>query len=284
MTAAQAVAETCAALRQAGIAEAQREAELLVAAALGVERAYLIAHPETPLSAQHCMRLHRWIRRRAAREPLAYITRRVWFYGLRLHIGRGALIPRPETEHLVEQFLQWAQRHEFAHTPMLVDAGTGSGAIAIACLLHAPRWLAVGIDCSRLALRIAARNRRAFKLQQRLLLVQGDWLTPLRPHSVDAVIANPPYVLPDEWDSLQPEIRLYEPRQALLVPPDDPLRPYREIAQAARRVLRSPGLLVFETSPRLAPHLASHLPAWGFAQTFTCTDYSGALRVVGATV
>ncbi|MCS7301587.1 MAG: methyltransferase, partial [Fimbriimonadales bacterium] len=169
-----------------------------------------------------------------------------------------------------------------ARAGVLVDAGTGSGAIAIACLTHAPHWRALGIDRSRRALHLAVLNRRCYKLEPRLTLIQGDWLSILRPRSVGAVLSNPPYVLPDEWDALQPEITRYEPREALLVPADDPLQPYRQIAEGARAALQPSGLLAFETSPRLAPLLAEQLPHWGFDAPQVRRDYSGAERVVYA--
>jgi release factor glutamine methyltransferase len=129
---------------------------------------------------------------------------------------------------------------------------------------------------------LAQANRRALGLQSRLMLVQGDWLRGLRTGAVDAVLSNPPYVLPDEWDALQPEITRYEPKGALLVPADDPLRPYRRIAQGAHRSLRLGGLLAFETSPRLAPLLAEQLPVWGFPSPHIVRDYAGDARVVWA--
>jgi release factor glutamine methyltransferase len=304
MTVGEAIAWVGARLQAAGLSEPQREAQALVAACLGWERARLVAHPEARLSALQAHRLERWARRRAQREPLAYLTRRAWFYGLELTVGRGALIPRPETELLVEVFLGWAGslppsfrfpplrevpparrgnlKEGVSCSPILVDAGTGTGAIALACLMHAPRWLGVGIDRSRRALRIAQANRHALGLQARLMLVQGDWLRGLRTGSVDAVLSNPPYVLPDEWDALPPEVSRYEPRGALLVPAGDPLRPYRRIARGAHRSLRPGGLLAFETSPRLAPLLAEQLPAWGFPSPHIVRDYAGNARVVWA--
>jgi release factor glutamine methyltransferase len=328
MTVREAIARVGTRLQAAGLSEPQREAHALVAACLGWERARLIAHPDARLSARQVQRLECWARRRAAREPLAYLTRRAWFYGLELIVGRGALIPRPETELLVEVFLGWAkekpltpspsptgwarggnaltpspsptgwergaefslsrkagegdQGGEGSNFPILVDAGTGTGAVALACLTHAPHWLGIGIDRSRRALRLAQANRRALGLQSRLMLVQGDWLRGLGRGVVDAVLSNPPYVLPDEWDALQPEITRYEPTGALLVPADDPLRPYRRIAQGAHRSLRLGGLLAFETSPRLAPLLAEQLPVWGFPSPHIVCDYAGDARVVWA--
>ena len=329
MTVGEAMEWAGARLHAAGLPEPLREAHALVAACLGWERARLIAYPDARLSAQQARRLHSWVRRRAAREPLAYLTRRAWFYGLELTVGRGALIPRPETELLVEVFLGWArggnaltpspsptgwarggnaltpspsptgwergaefslsrkagegdQGGEGSNFPILVDAGTGTGAVALACLTHAPHWLGIGIDRSRRALRLAQANRRTLGLQSRLMLVQGDWLRGLGRGVVDAVLSNPPYVLPDEWDALQPEITRYEPTGALLVPADDPLRPYRRIAQGAHRSLRLGGLLAFETSPRLAPLLAEQLPVWGFPSPHIVRDYAGDARVVWA--
>jgi release factor glutamine methyltransferase len=310
MTVREALEWAGAQLQAVGLPEPLREAQALVAACLGWERAQLIAHPDALLSARHARRLHSWVRRRAAREPLAYITRRVWFYGLELMVGRGALIPRPETELLVEVFLGWAAnlppslrfpplregnqpdsvppasrgnlKEGVACSPILVDAGAGTGTIALACLMHAPHWLGIGIERSRRALRWAQANRRRLGLESRLLLIQGDWLQGLRAGSVDAVLSNPPYVLPDEWDALQPEITRYEPKSALLTPADDPLRPYRRIARGARCALRAGGLLALETSPRLAPLLAEQLPAWGFRQPRIVCDYAGIMRVVWA--
>ncbi len=279
MTVADALGWAQRLLQGAGLHEARREAEILLTACVNRERAWLIAHPDAVLSSLQRRRFEGWVRRRARREPLAYITRRAWFYGLELTVGRGVLIPRPETELLVEVFLRWAA-HSKAGSPILVDAGTGSGAIAAACLQHAPQWRGVGIDRSCRALRTAQVNRRKLGLTARLMLIQGEWLSALRPRSVNAVLSNPPYVLPDEWSALQPEITQYEPRMALLVPADDPLMPYRRIAHDARQVLRSPSLLAFETSPRLAPLLAEQLPRWGFANPQVVRDYSGAERVV----
>jgi release factor glutamine methyltransferase len=311
MTVREALEWAGAQLQAVGLPEPLREAQAVVAACLGWERAQLIAHPDAPVSARHARRLRSWVRRRAAREPLAYITRRVWFYGLELMVGRSALIPRPETELLVEVFLGWARGSltpdpsptqwerganfplarfagegdtggEGNGSPVLVDVGTGTGAIALACLRHALHWLGIGVERSRRALRWAQANRRRLGLESRLLLIQGDWLRGLRAGSVDAVLSNPPYVLPDEWDALQPEITRYEPKSALLTPADDPLRPYRRIARGARCALRTGGLLAFEASPRLAPLLAEQLPAWGFRQPRIVCDYAGVMRVVWA--
>jgi release factor glutamine methyltransferase len=248
-------------LQEAGISEPRREAELLLAACLKRERAWLLAHPEWQLRARELRRFERWLARRAKREPLAYITHQRWFYGIPLYVARGALIPRPETEQLVELFLHYARQNPVG---ILVDAGTGSGCIALACLLNAPGWRAIGIDRSRRALRIAARNRDRYGLNHRWLLLHADWLTPLQPASVDVILANPPYVLPHEWETLQPEITRYEPKRALLVPQADPLCAYRQLVQQAAVALKPSGWLAMETSLTLADSVRDLLAQQGY--------------------
>jgi release factor glutamine methyltransferase len=269
-------------LELAGVPDARREAELLLAACVGRERAWLVAHGEEPLEPRAQRRLMRWLSRRAKREPLAYITHRRWFYGVEFYVARGVLVPRPETELLIEQFLIWAQAR--GQSGVLVDAGTGSGCIVLACLLNAPSWRGIGIDRSRRALRIAARNRAQLGLDDRCLLIQADWLTALRPACVDAVLSNPPYVLPEEWHLLESEITRYEPRCALRMPRADPLRPYRQLIEQASEVLNPSGLLALETSPALIEKVSALLEAHGFQQVQIASDLAGQPRVVSAIV
>lgn len=283
MTLQQALQEAQRWLAESGVPEPQREAWILLSALLHQPRAWVMAHPDACLTPSQCRKLLGWLRRRAQREPLPYITHRRWFYGLELVIRRGVLIPRPETELLVERFLEWA-RSELAlpqeATPILVDAGTGSGAIAVACLMNTPDWLGIGVDRSLRALRVAERNCRKFGLQSKLLLAQMDWLSAVRPESVHAVLSNPPYVLPDEWDRLQPEITRWEPKTALLAPQDNPLLPYQTLAQQAMHVLTRDGLLLVETSPRLADSVRDLLKDCGYRQVRIHTDLAGQPRAV----
>ncbi len=271
-------------LAEAEVPNAEREAWVLLSALLNQPRAWVMAHPEFVLSPAFQRKLTRWLQRRARREPLAYITHRRWFYGLELEIRRGVLVPRPETELLVERFVQWATSIECplgrGQGGVLVDAGVGSGAIAVASLVHLPHWQGIGTDISPKALRVAQLNRARFRLGERLLLTRMRWLSGLRPQSAHAVLSNPPYVLPDEWDALEPEIRLWEPRTALLVPAKDPLRPYRVLATQATQVLIAGGLLLLETSPRLAPEVQTLLENTGYRQVRASRDLAGHLRLV----
>ncbi len=280
----QALRLACDQLSAAGIPNAEREAWILLGALLNQPRAWVMAHSEFVLSPTHQRQLTCWLRRRARREPLAYITHRRWFYGLELEIRRGVLVPRPETELLVERFVQWATSIECPlprnHGGVLIDAGIGSGAIAVACLVHLPHWRGIGTDDSIKALRVAQRNRARFRLEGRLLLARMHWLSGLRPQSAHAVLSNPPYVLPDEWDTLEPEIQYWEPRTALLVPAKDPLRPYRALATQSAQVLEAGGLLLVETSPRLAPEVQALLEHMGYRQVRTDNDLAGHRRFV----
>ncbi|MFQ3610592.1 MAG: peptide chain release factor N(5)-glutamine methyltransferase [Fimbriimonadales bacterium] len=264
-------------LRSVQLPDAEREAILLVACALGVDRSYLMAHPEQPLTPAQWARLERWTRRRCRREPLAYITGRRWFYGLELVVARGVLVPRPETELLVEMFLEWARSKP---SGILVDAGVGSGAILWACLHHAPNWWGVGVDRSWRALRVAQRNQRRLSLMGRSVLVCADWLSALRPHSVDAVLSNPPYVAPEELEGLEPEVALWEPRSALVDPSGDPLRPYQQLARSAREVLKSGGLLAMEISPAIAEGVQDLLRELGYGAVQVRHDLAGLPRGV----
>ncbi len=278
----QAVAHAHEVLARAGIEEPLREAFLLVSECIGQERAWVMAHPDAEVSPKEQKRLACWLRRRARREPLAYITRHRWFYGLNLTVGRGVLIPRPETETLVETFLEWTKQYSTDKTPLLVDVGVGSGAVMVACLWHAPEWHGVGTEVSWRAIRIAKRNCRKFALSRRAWLVQTRWLDSLQNACADAVLSNPPYVLPDEWANLAPEIRLWEPQEALLVASDDPLNSYRSLSQSAWRVLKPEGLLAVETSPRLVEKVVALLQGQGYQKVQVVPDLAGHPRVVKA--
>lgn len=283
MTLQQALHDTQQRLAKSGVPDPEREAWILLSTLLHQPRAWVMAHPDAYLTPSQYRKLLGWLRRRAQREPLPYITHRRWFYGLELVIQRGVLIPRPETELLVERFLEWARLESTlpkGTRSTLIDVGTGSGAIAVACLTHAPDWQGIGVDRSVRALRVAERNRRKFGLQDRLLLAQMDWLSAIHPESVHAMLSNPPYVLPDEWDRLQPEITRWEPKRALLVPQDNPLLPYQTLAQQAMQVLTRDGLLLVETSPRLADSVCNLLKDWGYRQVRVHADLAGQPRAV----
>ena len=234
--------EAAARLSEAGVDSPRLDAELLLAHALGRDRAYLLAHPEQPLSPKQSTRFDALVARRAAREPLAYITGRRWFFGLEFEVTRDALIPRPETETLVEMALDWLARRDDREQPRVADVGTGSGAIAVSLAMHAAVEI-VALDASFAALRLARANARRHRVAARIHFVQGDLLAPLAA-TFDLIVANLPYIPTADLAHLMPEVRDYEPRSALDGGPDGLRVIERLLAQAPARLKKGGALLL----------------------------------------
>lgn len=196
---------------------ASLDAHVLLAAALGVERAHLLGYPEQPLTDAQKQRFDDWVARRAAGEPVAYILGRRGFYDLDFEVTPDVLIPRPETELLLEQALAFA-----AGKPGLtaVDVGTGSGALAVTLAAHAPGAMVYAVDISPAALAVARRNVVRNGVAERVTFLQGDLLQPLIDWGlhVDLVMANLPYIASDEARAL--DVSRYEPMLALDGGPD----------------------------------------------------------------
>ncbi len=217
-------------LAEAGIESPRLDAEVLLAHCLDVDRGYLLAHPTQALTPEQSVRYGELISRRAGREPLAYLTGRRWFYGLDLLVTPAVLIPRPETELLVEMALGWLGLHR-PHGAAVVDVGTGSGAIAIALAVHtSPRVLIFASDISEPALAVAQANARRY-CPSRITFLSGD-LVALPAGPVDLILANLPYVAEAERSALMPEVRDHEPPGALFAGGDGLRLIERLLAQA----------------------------------------------------
>jgi release factor glutamine methyltransferase len=257
-------------LREAGIEEPRAEARLIVAAATGLDRAQQLTHGDRQVLPEAALAL---ARRRAAREPMAYILGRREFWGLDFRVGPGVLVPRPETETLIEAVLQAPPARD---APLrLLDLGTGSGCLLLTLLTLYPDAIGIGIDRSAAALAWAARNRAALGLDARALFVQGNWLDAVR-GPFDLVVANPPYIAPDE--PRDPETG-HEPESALLAGADG-LDAYRAIAPAAATALRPNGLLVLEIGATQRAAVTAILAAAGFADIDCRADLAGRPRAV----
>jgi release factor glutamine methyltransferase len=202
-------------LRRARVADASVEAELLLGHVLGMSKTRLYTEPERSLTSAETQRLRGLVRRRLDREPAAYILGHCEFYGIDFYVDSGTLIPRPETELLVEEALELAHRisHQGKQT-IIADIGTGCGAIAISLALALPRARIYATDISPSALKVAEVNCRRHRVNRRVELLQGNLLEPL-PRAVDLVVANLPYVKDCEFRDLSPEVREYEPTVAL---------------------------------------------------------------------
>ncbi|HOQ99163.1 MAG TPA: peptide chain release factor N(5)-glutamine methyltransferase [Anaerolineae bacterium] len=248
LTVQAALRDGTARLAEAGVEEARLDAEVLLAHALGVGRAYLFAHPERCLSPEEAAAWQGMLERRRQREPVAYIVGTKEFYDLELAVDRRVLVPRPETEMIVERVLEFAAEHPVR---TVWDVGTGSGALALALAQHLPQAHVVGSDVSPEALQVAAENRRRLGLEGRVELVESDLLAEAR-GPIDVVVANPPYLPSDEYRAAMPEVSQYEPRLALDGGPTGLDAVARLLAQAA--ALRpQPALLLVEIGAEQGP-------------------------------
>jgi release factor glutamine methyltransferase len=246
MLSGEALAQAATQLRNEGVESPRLDAELLLAHVLGVNRAAILTWPDRPMTPKQLTRYRDLVARRAAREPLAYIVGHRAFYDLDFVVDARALIPRPETELLVEHAVRTARRIAAeAGTPLrLADVGAGSGAIAVTLAVHLPEATIYALDDSAEALTLTAENARRHRVTDRVHPLQGDLLSPL-PQPVDLITANLPYVATAEWEQLPPEIRIYEPRAALDGGPDG-LTVIRRLLTMADSYLRSGGALLLE--------------------------------------
>lgn len=202
-------------LREAGIADASVESELLLGHVLGMSKTQLYTEQERSLASAEIKRLWRLVQRRLDHEPTAYILRHCEFYGIDFYLDCRTLIPRPETELLVEQAMEFAQRIFHPGKQITIaDVGTGCGAIAVSLALALPEAKIYATDISASALQVAEINCQHHGVSGRVELLQGNLLEPL-PQPVDMVIANLPYIEDSEFKNLSPEIRNFEPTIAL---------------------------------------------------------------------
>jgi release factor glutamine methyltransferase len=218
----------------------RRDAEVLLAHVLGCGLTALLTHPERILSPAETNQFETLVLRRVASEPVQYITGVQEFFGLEFEVSRDVLIPRPETEHLVEAVLA---RFERESEPRIVDVGTGSGAIAVALAYALPRARLTALDLSSAALAVARRNAQRHGVMERITLLQSDLLSAVESSEFDAVVSNPPYIAAGEM--LEPQVFEYEPHAALFAGPTG-LEVYERLIPQARRVLKPDGRLMLE--------------------------------------
>jgi len=266
---------------------------------LDCDRAYLYAHPERELTAEELQRYDEALARRASGVPAQYITGHQEFWGLDLIVSSAVLIPRPETEHVVEVVLGLVSRaeskerqeqkqeprtgvsapHELPHNLRIVDVGTGSGAIALALAKELPLAEIRATDISAEALEIARANAARHELTSRITFHQTDLLGGLPHGEFDFVVSNPPYVGESEEDSVQLEVRKFEPRNAVFAGPTG-LEVIERLIPQAREALRPGGWLVFEISGTIAEGARRGLEGW--AEVGITNDLQGIARVAVA--
>jgi len=268
-------------LSDAGIPNAENEAIWILEFALGTSRLALRLEGSRTISPREQDRVMELFARRAAREPLQYILGSQEFCGLEFLVDRSVLIPRPETELLVEQVVQ----HNFrTWPPIIADIGTGSGCIAVAVARALPTAVLYATDRSPAALRVAEHNAARHGVKDRVQFLLGNLLEPLRAHGLEgkvaAVVSNPPYIPDGELLELQPEVRMFEPRLAL-VGGMDGLEFHHQLLGSAMEFLAPGGLLVLEVGQGQAGPLSEIAVAHGgYVQDGLVRDAAGIERVV----
>lgn len=280
-TLASGVAAAASALAPALGVDARREAETLTLVCLGLPRSALVTAPGRPLDAAEVGRLDRWIERRSGGEPLAYLAGEREFWSLPLRVSPAVLVPRPETELLVERALAAGDARTDGGEAVVtvLDLGTGSGAIALSVAAERPAWDVTAIDRSAAALGVARGNAARLGLG-RVEFLQGDWFAPLADRRFAVIASNPPYVAADdpvlEGDSLR-----HEPREAL-TPGMDALAALHAIVDAAPRHLLPGGALLLEHGATQGPAVRARLAARGYAGIVSHRDPAGHERVTEA--
>jgi release factor glutamine methyltransferase len=247
LTIAEALREAATRLRVAGVAEPRREAGSLLSHTTARDSAFLIMHADELLTAAQLSTFRAFIARRAAGEPFQYIAGRQEFYGLEFEVNSDVLIPRPETELLVEVALELLKGTD---VPLVCDVGTGSGCIAITLLHERADAHAFALDISPEALRVAARNAARHGVSERMQCLVSDCFEALRGDEhggirFDLIASNPPYIAEAELAELQREVREHEPRSAL-TPGDDGLSVIRRLLTQAPRFLKPGGRMLLE--------------------------------------
>lgn len=256
-------------LEDASIAVPRLTAEVLLAHAMRRERVYLFAHPEQELAEVEWLHYGRYLHERLKGKPTQYITKRQEFYGREFRVTPDVLIPRPETEHVIEVALQMPAKR-------ILDIGAGSGAIATTLALETGAQV-YATEISPAAAAVAADNAR--RLGARVGIVVCDLLTAIAPHSIDLLVSNPPYVPLRERDGLQREVRDFEPHAALFGG-ESGFEIYDRIVADAPRVLRPGGGLVMELGFGVVCHVEELLKSWSDIQIHP--DLAGIPRVIAA--
>lgn len=253
-----------------------------MAHALGVQRLDLYLQFDRPLDESELDTIRELIRRRGAREPVAYLVGEREFYSLPFLVDARVLVPRPETEHLVEVAVAALGS---AEAPLFCDVGTGSGCVLVAVAHELPQARGIGIDLDAGALEVARTNAEKNQVLERVEFLEGDLLGPLTGHAasghLDAVLSNPPYIVRGD-PSLEAGVRTHEPDLALYVPAQDALDFVRRLAEAAAQVLKPGGLLAIEVGQGGAPGAQEILAAHGYTDLSVKPDLAGIDRIVSA--
>lgn len=269
-----------------GEREAQAIVFMLLEDGYGMSRTDVLCGALETLSDRQCSSVEADMKRLESAEPVQYVTGKAYFCGRKMKVCRGVLIPRPETEELcrwvVQSVKESAVTTSFPETFSILDVGTGSGCIAVTLSLDLPHTHVSAWDISPAALQIAAGNAKS--LGADVAFSQQDILHPsVKSDCWDVIVSNPPYVLQNESSSMEPNVLKYEPREALFVPDDDPLRFYRAIVDYAENCLRTGGTLYFEINPMVVEGVMTLFVDDLWKESVVRKDQYGRQRMVKAT-
>jgi len=267
-----------------GIDSPRLSAELLLSSVLSMQRIELYTQFDKPVSKDQLNRLHDLVKRAGLHEPIAYLTGRTEFYSLQLEVCPDCLIPRPETELLVERAIEYLRSRNGPQ--FICDLCTGCGCIAVAIAKNYAGAKIIATDICDAALNVAAGNIERHKLKDRITLLSGDLFEPLVPHldveKFDLIVCNPPYVSADEYEKLEKNVKDYEPKLALFAGIDG-LDVYRRIIEEAGKFLKSDAALMLEIGYAQGPPIKQLLEQAGaFAEIIIEKDFNDNDRIVTA--
>jgi release factor glutamine methyltransferase len=257
---------------------ARLDAETILLHVLRQDRAWLLANRDEEADPSTQCTYTDLINRRQTGEPIQYITGQSEFFGLPFSVGPGVLIPRPETEHLVEEVIRLAAS---LPNPHIADIGTGSGIIAVALAHALPHAQITAVDCSPQALTIARENAIKNQVSDRITFLEGDLLTQLADQRFNIIASNPPYIPTTDNESLSVEVRNYEPHSALFAG-EDGLAIYQRLIPEARSYLIENGRLALEIGYNQQPAIEALLRTNNYTEIHFLLDYQGIPRVAAA--
>jgi len=269
-------------LAERGVESSRLDAEVLMADLLDMERINLYVKYDYPLKSNEIDSYRQMIKKRAQRIPVAYITEKKEFMSLEFKVAEGVLIPRPETENLVEQVIEYCRQNELQQ-PQIIDVGTGSGAIAVSLAHYLSDAKVVGVDLSPQALKIACQNMEKHELSQRMSILKSDLLAEFIKREIkgiDIIVSNPPYISESEMEDLPPEVKK-EPKTALEAGKDG-LDYYRRLLPEAEKVLKNGGKIFLEIGYSQA-EAVTNLFSENWSEVEIKKDYSENDRIVSAT-
>lgn len=249
--------------------EAYKEALLLLQHVSGKSKEHLIAHPELKVADEHLQQYQLHLQRRSRGEPIAYLIGCKEFWSLPLHVHPGVLIPRPETELLVETALNLIAKTDATH---ILDLGTGSGCIALAIANERPTASIIASDTSELCIQTATQNAEALNIEN-IQFIHSDWFDSIKEATFDLIVSNPPYISQDDPD-LHQHVRKYEPESALIAAQNG-LQNLQKIIRKARSFLNQNGTLILEHGWQQGKAVRDYLTQCGYSQVTTKNDLQG---------